>query len=79
MRIRWDESEGYIDIDGVKISAQVLREIVDPDKRVLLRFRKGDTGLIEAAVYDESNVIWIDRDDGKASTIQFGAEENQEG
>ena len=59
MRIRYNEEIGTIDIDGVIISANVLKELVDPDRRVLIRFQRRD-GIIKALVFSESRVIWID-------------------
>jgi hypothetical protein len=59
MIIRFSEEHGTITIDGVVISAGVLRELVDPDRRLLFRFERKD-GLIQATAYSESQVIWLD-------------------
>lgn len=60
MHIRWDETSGILDINGVKISANVLSQIVDPDRRALLRFQRGEDGTIEATVYGEQQCVWLD-------------------
>ena len=83
MRIRFNEEIGTLDIDGVIISAAVLREIVDPDRRLLFRFeRKGD--VIQARVFTEKQCVWIeDPDEITDQTTDFGVlnpksnEENQ--
>lgn len=62
MRIRFNEETGILDIDGVLISASVLREMVDPDRRLLFRFERKD-GIIQAKAFDESNVVWLDESD----------------
>jgi hypothetical protein len=59
MRIRYDEELGTIEMDGVILSAQVLREIVNPDKRLLFRFERKD-GVVYATVHDERTVLWLD-------------------
>ena len=70
MRIRFSEQLGTIEIDGVLISAGVLKEIVDPDTRLLFGFvRVG--GIIKATAIDERSAIWIDPDPNDQST-EFG-------
>lgn len=59
MRIRFNEEIGTIEIDGVVISANVLRELVNPDRRLLFRFERKD-GIIRATAYSELQCIWID-------------------
>ena len=77
MRIRFDEEIGIIEIDGVSISAAVLREIVNPDRRLLFRFvRKGNQ--ISAAALDESQVIWLDKEDTDGQTAELGIIPNQD-
>jgi hypothetical protein len=74
MRIRFNEEIGTLDIDGVMISAAVLRELVDPDRRLLFRFLRKD-GIITAVALDERSVIWIDPVDQVPTdqAIEFGA------
>ena len=79
MRIRYNEEIGTIDIDGVVISANVLRELVDPNRRLLFRFEKKN-GVIQATAFSESQVIWLEQSDlereaGEA-TLEFGVERN---
>ncbi len=72
MRIRFNEEVGTITIDGVVISANVLREIVNPDRRVLFRFQRR-AGKLTATVYTEKQLIWIDRpDDIDDQTAEIG-------
>lgn len=78
MRIRFDEEIGIIELDGVRISANVLREIVNPDRRVLFRFvREGE--VIRTVVYSEADVVWFDKtEDMTDQTIELGFR-NQDG
>jgi hypothetical protein len=77
MRIRVDEEVGTLEIDGVLLSANVLRELVDPDRRLLFRFQRRG-GVIEAIPLDESKVIWIDPpDEKKEHAIEFGTVERE--
>ena len=70
MRIRFSEQHGTIEIDGVLISVGVLKEIVDPDKRLLFRFQR-ENGIIKAVAIDERSAIWIDPEPSDQST-EFG-------
>ncbi len=82
MRIRLNEEIGIIDIDGVVISANVLRELVNPDRRLLFRFMKKD-GVISATAYTENQCIWIEPpDEIPDQTTEFGVvnqRSNEEG
>ena len=81
MRIRFNEEIGTIDIDGVVISANVLRELVNPDRRLLFRFERKD-GVIQATAYGEENVVWLEKPDSILDqTTDFGVtkEGNNEG
>jgi hypothetical protein len=60
MRIRFNEEIGTITIDGVVISANVLLELVNPDRRLLFRFERKD-GKIQATAFSEEQVLWLDR------------------
>jgi len=72
MHIRVDEQVGTISIDGVLISVGVLRELVDPDHRLLFRFQRRG-GVIEAIPIGEEKVIWIDPpDEQRAHAVEFG-------
>jgi len=84
VRIDYNEAEGYIAIeldDGKRclISAQVLAQMADPDKRLLFRFVRLKNGVLSAIPYTEQQVIWIDRvEETEAGQIQLGAS-NAEG
>lgn len=71
MRIRFNEEIGTLDIDGVIISASVLRELVDPDRRLLFRFERKN-GVVQATAYAETQVLWLDRDEITDQTTDFG-------
>jgi hypothetical protein len=72
MRIRFNEEIGTLDIDGVIISAAVLRELVNPDNRFLFRFERKD-GVIQAKVFTERQCVWIENPDGITDqTAEFG-------
>ena len=72
MRIRFNEEIGTLDVDGVIISASVLRDLVNPDRRLLFRFQRKD-GIITAMALTEKNVVWIDNPDEIADqTTDFG-------
>jgi hypothetical protein len=75
MRIRFNEELGTIDIDGVIISASVLRELVNPDRRLLFRFERKD-GVIQATAYSEMQILWLDKpleNEENSQTIKFEA------
>jgi hypothetical protein len=71
MTIRFNEELGTITIDGRVISASVLREIVDPEKNLLFRFRERD-GIIQAVAYSEEQVIWMEKVDEQDQALDFG-------
>jgi hypothetical protein len=72
LRIRFNEEIGTIDLDGVVISANVLRELVNPDRRLLFRFERKD-GVLTATAYSELQVVWLDRPEEIADqTTEFG-------
>jgi hypothetical protein len=77
MIIRFSEEHGTITIDGVVISAGVLRELVNPDRRLLFRFERKD-GIITAEAFSEARVLWLDESDlarqEDGSTVEFGIE-----
>ena len=73
MRIRFNEEIGTLDIDGVLISASVLRELVNPDRRLLFRFERKN-GTITCSAYSELQVLWLDREENITDqTTEFGA------
>ena len=49
-------------IRGIEIDAEVLREIVDPTKRLLWAFIKKDGDVMPVA-YSEDRCIWLSDDD----------------
>jgi hypothetical protein len=77
MRIHYSEIEGWIEIDGKKISADVLAQMADPTPRILWKFEHRD-GVITALPYTETQVIWIDRSREPATKIEFGGVESRE-
>lgn len=77
MRIRVNEEAGVIEIEGVVISLAVLREIVNPDRRLLFRFEK-KAESIQATCYSESQVIWLDRND-PGDSADIGAVQQKDG
>lgn len=79
MRIRFNEELGTLEIDGRMISAAVLREIVDPNRRMLFRFERID-GVIQATAYTEGQVIWIDkeRDPDRVATLEVKTKNSNE-
>ena len=78
MRIRFDEELGTLELDGVVISAKVLRELANPDRRALFRFQRKD-GIIQAVVYSENEVLWFPKSEEQdCGTVDFGVE-NQSG
>lgn len=75
MRIRFNEETGILDVDGVLISAKVLKELVNPDNRLLFRFERKD-GIIQAIAFNENSVVWIEdsdlQDKKDVASIEFG-------
>ena len=72
MRIRFNEEIGTLDIDGTLISASVLRELVDPDRRLLFRFERLG-GVIQATAYSENQIVWLEKSDVDGDQkIEFG-------
>ena len=76
MRIRVDDESGIIELNGVKISLAILADIVNPENRLLFRFvHRGD--IVVAQVFEERQVIWIDRPDPD-NEIEIGMAEEKE-
>lgn len=51
-------------INGHEISADILREIISPDKRLLWAFVRGANGRdIQPIPYDERLCIWLTQED----------------
>ena len=65
-------------IDDLEIPAQVLKDMADPDKRVLWAFlRSGD--YVQPVAYDEEHVIWLQPEDihSEEGTLRGVSKETQ--
>ena len=61
-------------VEGVEIYADVLKAIVDPDKRLLWTFvREADGSAIRPVAYSEERVIWLQDDDLHRQELPSGA------
>jgi len=56
------QKDDVLIIGGVEIDAEILREIVNPTKRLLWAFVKKDGDVMPVA-YSEAQCIWLSDDD----------------
>lgn len=61
-RVEFDSENRKLAIDGHVIDLAVFAAMINPDPRVLWRFKKVD-GTIQVEMFDERKVLWLEESD----------------
>ena len=57
------QKDDVLIIGGVEVDAEILREIVNPQKRLLWYFIRRDNGDCQPVAVSEDQCIWLTDDD----------------